>query len=395
MDYLLEFGSREDVQALVQRFLQFTTAVQGIAVDLDDFWLASWRLNSLLRAPDYDIAQQRLFEILAYGAWPWPSASWAEIARMSTDPFVSYPFGIDTSWRPRFWPEYTSRRQIGDEPYVIKVILRPDASTEVYGLREINTEGYQVAFEPRPIARLYAHPSDAVRPIVGGVSVSGPSGAPGTLGGILTDGGGRRLGLTCAHVLGEGEQADQPSPRDNARAAAPIGTCIASSPLASHTLPLNAYDPASPLNEVDVAVVELAHPSELEILGVGTLSAIAPTSRVNPEESAKVAGKSGRRDLYIGSANLVHQFEFAGTTYGYKNLFELKRASRFWGLTGTLTPPVDPGDSGGWVLKDGSGGTEWLGVIVGGDGPLGYAVPAEFITTWLADRAGIQAVSIN
>jgi hypothetical protein len=388
VDYLLEFADREDVQGLARNYLERSDAVQGISVDLDDFWLANWRLYTLLSPTDFRFAQARLFDVWRYpNAWPWPNAAFSEIGRLGS--FVNYPFGIDTSWRPPLWTEYIGTRDLRDEPYSISVILRPEvASQSYYALQEVGTNGFEVRFESRPTATLYANGADAQRPLVGGVSVSSPTGPAGTLGGILEDASGKRFGLTCAHVVASGDEAQQPSPRDNIRGAARIGNCVASSTLTSHTLPLDSSDPS--INEVDVAAIELDQPADLEILEVGALAEIASKSRVNPDASVEVTGKSGRRSLYIGAISLMHEFKFQGTKYGYKNLFELKRQSRFWGLTGTLRPPVEPGDSGGWVLTAGANGMDWLGVIVAGDGPVGYATPADFVIDWLATSASIQ-----
>lgn len=389
MDYLLEFASREDVQALSRSYLDRSDAVQGITIDLDDFWLASWRLNTLLSPNDFRLAQSQLFSFWRYdGLWPWATAELSELGRLGREGFVGYPFGVDTSWRPPLWAEYTAMRELRDEPFSVTVILRPDASQgSSYSLSEIDTAGLQVRFDARPIARLYAKSTDALRPVVGGVSVSSAAGPPGTLGGIVEDGSGGRVGLTCSHVLASGEDAQQPSPKDNARGAASIGACSAGSALNSHVPPLDLFDDS--LNEVDVAVIDLTQPSELAILGVGGLSGIAPKSRINPDASVRVAGKSGRRTRYVGGLS-VREFDFNGTKYGYKNLFELKPRSRFWGFTGTFSPPVEPGDSGGWVLIEGANGTEWLGVIVGGDGPVGYAAAAEFVTDWLRTNTSLH-----
>jgi hypothetical protein len=78
---------------------------------------------------------------------------------------------------------------------------------------------------------------------------------------------------------------------------------------------------------------------------------------------------------------MVHEFDFKGTKYGYKNLFELKTRSRFYGMTGTFRKPVKPGDSGAWVFKAGTTGTDWLGVVVAGDGPSATRPPLNSLLT--------------
>jgi hypothetical protein len=146
--------------------------------------------------------------------------------------------------------------------------------------------------------------------------------------------------------------------------------------LASHTRPLNPYDPT--INEVDVALVAFDDQAQadLAVLGVGALTGISSKSLVHQGALVEVVGKeSGRRSLYVGGATLTREFDLDGTTYGFKNLFELTRVSRFHGITGTLSAPVAPGDSGAWVLRPGATGTEWLGMVIAGDGPTGTRSP--------------------
>jgi hypothetical protein len=396
VDYLLEFGSREDVRDLARDYLRRSEAVQGISADLDDFWLASWQLYTLLSRDDFRRAEELLFARVMHGMpWPLIGSTFAGWRGSLAETFNSYPFGIDTTWRPSWWSDYISVRGVREEPYTLTVVLRPEAPPgSLYDLREIDSRGFQVRFEARPLARLYATATDAVRPLVGGISLSNPSGPPGTLGGIIEDSHGQRFGLTCAHVLASGDEAQQPSPRDNAGAATRVGRCIAASPLTTHTPPLDPYDPS--INELDVGLVELDQPADLEVLHLGALAGIAAKSRVHPNGSVDVVGKeSGRQSVYMGGVTLTHEFDLHGVKYGYKNLFELKRRSRFYGITGTIRPPVRPGDSGGWVITAGATGSEWLGVVVAGDGPVGYATPAEFLTDWLAQNTAISRPSVT
>jgi hypothetical protein len=55
-------------------------------------------------------------------------------------------------------------------------------------------------------------------------------------------------------------------------------------------------------------------------------------------------------------------------------------------MTGSVAPPVHPGDSGAWVIQDGPAGPEWCAMVVGGSGPIGYAVFAENIMDWLKSK---------
>lgn len=382
MDYLFEFGERDDVRELVAAYLERSAMVQGLAVDLDDYWLASFRLYNLLPERRFKRSIRYLSDLVFHPRDRHPRLPrW--LHRLD-DEYVAYPAGIDPCWSFAGWEELTALRGTGPEPFVLVVVLRPEVNREsLEGLRSIPTAGVQVRFEPRPPARLYANPRDRVRPLVGGVSLSAPAGPAGTLGGILGNDTGGRFALTCSHVLREGE-AQQPSPADNRSQAERIGECVESTQLVAHEPPLNPYNRS--LNSVDAALVELDPEirSAYEAFDLGPLSAVSPTGRINPSISVEVVGKvRGHSSVQVGAAVLAHEFDFDGQTFGFEKLFELRRAGRFSGITGSLSPPVRPGDSGGWVLGRGAGGSEWLGVVVGGDGPYGYAVPAEFVDQWL------------
>ena len=387
MDYSIEFAEREDVRELANAFLKVSDAVQGISIDLDPLWLSFWQAYTLL-PPD---------DVHRYDAWFRDTAHWYAGTRwwseMHVPEVVAYPYGIDTSWRPPAWEEHMKWRGLRPEPFVIIVVLRPDVPRDsLFRLQEIETRGFQVRSEARPVATLLAGSTDKIRPVIGGVSVSSPNGKPGTLGGILEDGSAKRFGLTCAHVLGSGDDVQQPSPADNRGAALSIGQCVQSNTLSTHVAPVDAYDPS--INEIDAALVELSEPADLEVLGVGPLAGVAGKSQVHRNMSVEVVGKESHEKLVVGPTSLAHEFRFDGDMYAYKNLFELRRASRFWGVTGTVSRPVKGGDSGGWVFRAGSNGTEWLGVVIAGDGPVGYAVPAEFIMDWIGSIAGHGALSV-
>ncbi len=380
MDYLLDFAGRDDVLTLATEYLRQNEAVQGIAVDLDDLWLAEWRLYNSLPPRAFAREASLLRESLLH-----EGLGWYRHRRLLDSEFVSYPFGVDPHWRSNNWNRIVKWREINPEPFVMIVVLRPDVSRESLGaLAEIDPRGIQVRLEPRPTPRLYAKSTDRVRPLVGGLSVSSPTGPPGTLGGILTDTSGGKFGLTCSHVLAIASEAQQPSPADNGSDAERIGKCVESSKLASHTGQLDPY--STSINTIDAALIELepGAQSALEVLDVGPLAGIAPKGHVNPGASVEVVGKAvGKRSLYIGAVTLVQEFDLNGSKYGFRNLFELRRYGRFAAITGTISHPVKPGDSGGWVLRSGTSGPEWLGVVIAGDGPYGYAIPAEFIVDWI------------
>ncbi len=390
MDYLIEFAERDAVREIAARYLEYGS-VQAIDLDLDDLWLASWRLFHNAPNREFRDAWRYLED------WHFARRRWAPYWPawlLDDEEFVGYPFGVDPNWMPPIEGEL-DKRWARWGPFVMTVVLRPRSSRQELGaLQEIYPEGLPVRFEARPVPSLLARPTDAVRPVVGGLSVASPGGRPGTLGGIV-EAGNKRLGLTCAHVLSAGEEAEQPAAADNHRDAARIGECHRNSKLVAHIPPLNAY--SSELNEVDAALIELddAVDADLEVRGVGALTRISQRSEVHPDSSVEIVGlRAKRRSLHVGKLRMVGEFRFGDEWYGYQNLFELRRRSRFHGFTGTISPPVNGGDSGAWVILPGASGPELAGVVVAGDGPYGYAILAQSIAEWIEEEGPYRPVKV-
>ncbi len=363
MDYLLEFGARDDVRELAARYLSFRS-VHAIDIGLDQRWLTAWRTQ--------------------------------EDALGLDDDFVAYPFGVDTSWRPSSnLPLIETWERYG--PFVITVVLRPSAvQDERGGLAEVDgPEDLLVTFESQPVPRLLAGGKSAVRPLVGGLGLAGASGPPATLGGIVTSASGEKFAVTCAHVLGQGEEVLQPAPIDNRREAVRIGVCSHRSRLRAHESPVSPYD--ADLNEVDAALVALdgGVRADLAMLEAGPLAGISRRSDLHEHISVDIVGlRAKRRSLRVGKLRLYGEFSHGRETFGYQNLFELRRRSRFFGLTGTFGPPVSGGDSGAWVLRPGAPGPEWAGVVVAGEGPTAYAVMAASVVEWMERDTPLRSVAV-
>jgi hypothetical protein len=387
MDYLIEFSRRGDVEALVTRVIE-SANVQGVVVDLDPFWLLGWQARSTLtplefRAWDDALAQWIESELQQNEARPRP---WPPPWQWGQAPFEGvYPVGVDTSFRFEAWRRLAHWRATSDEPFVVKVIRRPRAVEPDYLEEQLQDERLRILFETRPAVRAYSKPTDKVRPLVGGLSAGPPQDHAGTLGGILEDGNGTRYALTCSHVAAVNDDIDQPSHEDDAHAAEAIGQCVASTSLQPPTPHCNPY--AGNPDRVDAALVALdaGMPSELEVLGVGDLTGRSRASDLHPGMTVDVAGKrSGLQALRVGGLSVSNPVSIDGQSHCFKDLFELTRLSRHWGATGTARQPVRPGDSGAWVIAQGPLGPEWCGMVLGGGGPVGYAMFSEFVDDWLA-----------
>ena len=398
MRYLIDYANREDVSGVIERAMGFDI-VHGIVMHLDPTWLTLWRLSQSLTAGDWKSLDHDLLYTLTwnervfggpfpgFGVWhmnlAWLLGPW-ETERLS-------PMQADAKWSCATWDEISRRGRQRRDPFVINVLVVPRSSRGAF--QELATslgEGpQQIRFEARPIALAYSDRKRRVRPLQGGISLGSDTSDYGTLGGILKDKKGVLYALTCGHAIGKNDEAKQPSPRD-ARTAGKIGMCVEST---GGTLrgPATRCGRKSPANEVDAALIKLDQDpkidAKLEIMDIGPLTGWTSIDDVFEDSPVQVSGRSGHRNLYTGGLLAVGSLRIGPDRYCFRNLIEIKRASvRHWGITGSLAPPVHPGDSGAWVIQDGPGGPEWCGMVVGGTGPVGYAVFAESVLDWLKSK---------
>jgi hypothetical protein len=282
------------------------------------------------------------------------------------------------------------RGDAAEDPFLINVLVLPGSTSGAFAdlAGTLRDSPRRVAFETRPIAEMNAGPRDKVRPLLGGVSVGSDSGGYATLGGILEDSlTGHRYGVTCGHAVAKGQVVKQPSPRDSRRAER-IGTCVAST---AETLsgPVPDCKGSVATNQVDAALIELdADPSvasELRILESANVVGWMQAGEVCEQTPVSVSGRRGRRNLHTRGLWVTGSLLANSQRYCFRNLIEITRSSpRFWGITGTLSPPAAPGDSGAWVIQSGPRGPEWCGMIISGDGPVALAVFSDYVMDWLA-----------
>jgi hypothetical protein len=390
MDYLFEFSNREEVRSITQRAMR-SPSVQGVVVDLDRLWLHSWEVYNSMTESEFQRYDRSLSGLLFS---PWqefgPRTILVDLQRL-TPPWLEdiewglLPSGIDINFRPGFWVDLNHALGREPTPFVVRVIRRPGPS-ERDELNTLEPEGFRLIFETRPVAYGYARSTDRVRPLVGGLSVGPAKSAPGTLGGILRSDSSTYYGLTCSHVLLEGEKVHQPSPVDKKYVNSEIGACVASTVLDPAAGPCS-YDADS--NTMDAALIEIDPnvASQLSILTIGALSGISSLSNVHTGLMVQMVGKqSGDQRLRVGGLAVSMEIDIGGVKHCFANLFELRRLSSRYGLTATFAPPAREGDSGAWVIRPGPNGPEWCGMVVGGDGIVAYAILASAINDWLTSE---------
>jgi hypothetical protein len=394
MRYLIEYSSTESVSGVVDRAMQFDI-VHGVVAQLDPTWLGLWRLRHSLTRSDCEAMDRRLVRTLeiafGYGPWPpgpefWPTGfplNYPGVREVT-------PVNVDLTWSCATWDFLVRADPMNrSQPFVLNVLVVPrSTSSSILELTAALSESSErIRFETRPVARMTAKRTGAVRPLKGGSSLGTDVRGYGTLGGILDDGTGTRYALTCGHVASDGEEVKQPSPKDRGRAKR-IGSCVLSTAAALQG-PVAKCQRAVATNEIDAALIRLDDPgaTTLEVLGIGSLAGSSRIDDVSSEASVEISARSGHRPLYTGGLFVTGSLFMGTNRYCFRNLLEIKRTSATnWGVTGTLSSPVRPGDSGSWVIQDGPNGPEWCAMVVGGGGPVGYAVFAESILGWLENQ---------
>lgn len=363
MDQLLEFTNDERAQSLVSRLSETTDLVQGYGVDVDPQWLDAWYSREEFRGPDQVILDQ------APG-------------------FQHSPEPLDINWRPKGWEERRVADGLPLDPRILLIILRPASSADQLSrLWEEDYAEIPVRFETRPIARLMGNASSLVRPVAGGISLSTYNGGAGTLGGSIRLESGMTLATSCQHVVPLGELAFQPSPQDS-NSPHPLGHCMF-----GPDLDVGRVNPFNAGTRLDLALIPIGEDAVVPAMLDGTpIVGTAPASRATPGESVTLLGKaSGQVNCRVGAAIASLEFQHGNNPYALGPLFEIRRPSTSWFSWlryGPGSPPVRGGDSGAWAWRDGPSGPEWLGTVVGADGPYGYASPAELTCRWIADNLG-------
>jgi hypothetical protein len=244
--------------------------------------------------------------------------------------------------------------------------------------------GLRVVFETHPLAVFYASPRVRTVPLVGGVSIGVGTTHDGTLGGIVRDGS-KCFGITCSHVVPNNQDiVDQPAQADNSGSPAPIGKRVAGTTMVGSkvTDPCNPYNIATPINTLDVALIEINGTAPVsnppEIRKVGALTGIVPRSLLNRGQEVVFSGKSsGHKRRFLKGVGVPYRMTdlVTGNIHCFLHVLEFQTSSG-------KRQPAKGGDSGAWLCSRYGTGYGWTGMIIGGDGPDAYAIFADGIEQW-------------
>jgi hypothetical protein len=377
MDRLIAIADRLRVE--LSEFLAFTLppgTVQGAALDVDRYWLSSWRAAWGGRVPR--------------SGFPLDDAIW-----WGQDSLLKE---VDFSYRPPHWKRHCEvlgyPRSTG--PLVVRVALNktlPSGQEETIDAEQLPStfNSYPLRYEVRPRA-VAVSVMDAVRKrlraqwgrgseAVSSIGRRNPY-TRGTLAGFLACSAlNRRYAMSCAHVLGATgvpvyRQAGGQPISDGVVTASFIPAPRAANAVCNLTAAPDAL-------RVDVAIAEwqggaaadLAFPRPLNRALRGT-SAISPYARVGFAGTA-----SGQVSACIGPPTIWQEIDFEDfdssgpSTRCFGSLFELTD-----GL-GDTRGVAEPGDSGSLVYDETDG--SWIGMVVAQHGRRAYGCYAEFVMSVL------------
>jgi hypothetical protein len=379
MQFLMDFAARDESFGTIVRRASEYRVVQGVALDLDAYWLYSWRLaqqsgDNLSRllprwgfhwAPDVYLKRRLIEERL--GVFPRPILD-KEIL----------------DWRPHGWDERMRlfNRSAGGLPIVVKVCTRPVQSREervpsVDALQE-GIDRLRVVVETEPQSSLCANPRRKHVPLVGGVSIGVGANDYATLGVILEDKQGDRFALTCAHVAAANSDVYQPAQQDSKKASV-IGKSVLATTLSPCSVSDFCNDKSGvPTNELDVSLIRIAPStcSKQEVLDIGSLNGVVRTASLSSGQTVEVMGRSCKlKTLQLGDLHVFRRHEYNGQYYCYKNMVRVESP---YGATGI----IKGGDSGAPVCIASGSGKGLCGMMVAANAFGGFAMFAELIEGW-------------
>jgi len=377
--FLIDFAAtNEGFQNVLRNAAEYRT-VQGVALDVDPYWIYSWRLAQ-------QFGDGNLSKIL-YRKFSWTSDAYLR-RRLVKERLGVFPRSISNKeileWRPPGWAERAEALSISKEalPIVVKVSVRPTQSPDeqtptVESLRR-GAGDLRVVVQTEPQSVLCANPRGKHLPVVGGVSIGVASNDYATLGVILEDSQSHRFALTCAHVAARNDDILQPSQRDSKKASV-IGKSVLASTLSSCSISDSCNDRSGvTTNELDLSLIQIdpSISSLQEVLDIGKLNGVVQMASLSSGQTVEVMGRSCKhRTLQLGDLHVFRMHEHNGRYYCYKNMVRVESP---YGTTNI----IKGGDSGAPVAIPNGSGKGFCGMIVAANAFGGFAMFAESVENW-------------
>lgn len=369
MRYLIDAAREYGLDQIVNQALE-NSHVHGIIVDVHPLWIHYWQKH-LMQEDD-----QHLTDDDYYYRYYLDRYGRLSYAHPGNPVYFNTIVPFELAWYPRFWNNIIKSTNL-----VVKILLRPGSNTI-----QLNYEGrLTVVQEHRPVPRMSANAKSIIRPPEGGVSIGYGMNPPGTLGGILNDPVTNDVyGLTCGHVISStGLSVTQPSLKDDSSASVIGQSVFSHCPVTSGGMLCNPANKTI-LNEMDVSLIKLdsAIAANKSIINIGTIHGVTKNIQLHPNLGIEFNGRtSDYKTKVLGGIGVTQQLDDPqGNPCCFTHLIEIKEPS----ITKlVLNRPVQGGDSGSWLIAQGSSGNEWCGMIAGEDRQTGYAIMSESIMDFL------------
>ncbi|MGD9850373.1 MAG: hypothetical protein AB7T38_03795 [Nitrospirales bacterium] len=390
MKCLNQFLERVDIQNIISGCRESKT-VQGVNIRLNRLWLRAWRVGERYDPFNPRKGYEKYFEDFVNHFPPRGLLHDNDFLGESLDPWIPTrpPDSKDLKCLPRHPWEW-----ITWPPILVTIRLYPNASSRGELPRfQVPPDDFQLIYETCPLARLYAGPKVSHRPVVGGISIGVNATDFGTLGGVLKDNTGRYYGITCGHIAQLSNVVEQPSRADGGTGkTSVIGKVIHAEvpPAFPSYLPQNRKNQSNHAGRVDISVFEVSVGARQEILKLGPIKGILPVDDLEQDHRLEMTGlTSDWKVLSYGGITPYHNIHntTTGDNYCYENPLMLRDSSG--------TQPVQPGDSGAWVCTPSDQGYAWAGMVVGGDGQVGFAVSAEALQQWWEDTPRSMSLALS
>lgn len=342
-------------------YLLSAERVQGVNLEIDSFWLRSYRaMFSYWAETEPASFSYRLRKMVTGDQldWDWrPKTDWAQ------------------HWRTKGFPIEASETT-NPHPVEIVILLRESPDRKFLADAPKTFGPHLIRYEAREPCVAYATHSLSPGDKVGGLAPSHVT--SGTLGGLLRDqNSGQMYAISCEHVCG-GVGATVVQPPRKLPPPNRVATVVYSTVPPAQGRDSKCNRVTQPIPVPDLAIAEL-HPdvvSDAVHKGLGKVQRITPIAEMTSEDLVTFDGAaSPHTEAKVGGLNIWREILIHGTPHCVGDLFTIEPRKRWY-----VKPELSQGgDSGSWVLNETNGIISWDGMLIGGDGVQAYCCFAELI----------------
>jgi hypothetical protein len=341
-----------------------TERVQGVNLEIDKFWLQSYRSN--------------------FGFWAETEpASFSYRLKKIID-----ADRLNWDWRPKngMWQQhcqskgFPSNTKDAKDPHPVEIVVLLRAFPDRGFLADAprNLGPHVIRYEAREPCVSYSASSLSPGDEIGRSAIGGLPLTVGTLGGLLTDSAsGEMYALSCEHVCGSiGSIVFQPPPKvsPHNRVAEVMYVTVPASQ--TPTSKCNRVKQPVPIPDLAISRLDQGIASSAIHQGIGKVQRVTPIADMTSGDSVTFEGAaSGHVRAKVGGLNIWREIQFHGVAHCVGDMFTIEPRNSWY-----LKPKLSRGgDSGAWILNQTNNVVSWDGMLIGGDGAQAYCCFAELI----------------